>query len=151
MPPRLHRIIDHSELDRLAGLSATYGTHGFGFSPEYLARLKEHLAAPHAAQFFALNDDATIAGYAASCELLFPGFLWLEELFVVPEAQGKGVGSQLVARVIEEAKSIPGLRGAMTQTEDDNVPAQRLYEKMGFVRIPNPAWPEGITYRLLFS
>ncbi|KKP84608.1 MAG: hypothetical protein UR83_C0017G0004 [Candidatus Moranbacteria bacterium GW2011_GWF2_35_54] len=39
----------------------------------------------------------------------------------------------------------------MTQTEFENIPAQKLYEKIGFEEINNPEWKEGITYKLNFA
>lgn len=51
---------------------------------------------------------------------------------------------------LEKAKKL-NLKGSITQTEFENIPAQKLYEKIGFVKIENKEWNEGITYELLFN
>ena len=59
-------------------------------------------------------------------------FAYVEELTVDPEFRGKGVGSALMTRAIEWAKeqNFPGLT---LETQDNNVPACKFYEKCGFV------------------
>jgi len=59
-------------------------------------------------------------------------FAYVEELIVDTEFRGKGVGRALMNRAIEWAKgrNFPGLT---LETQDNNVPACRFYEKCGFV------------------
>ena len=59
-------------------------------------------------------------------------FAYVEELIVDTEFRGKGVGWALMNRAIEWAKgqNFPGLT---LETQDNNVPACRFYEKCGFV------------------
>jgi streptothricin acetyltransferase len=59
-------------------------------------------------------------------------FAYVEELIVDTEYRGKGVGRALMNRAIEWAKgqNFPGLT---LETQDNNVPACRFYEKCGFV------------------
>jgi streptothricin acetyltransferase len=59
-------------------------------------------------------------------------FAYVEELIVDTEFRGKGVGRALMTRAIEWAKqqNFPGLT---LETQDNNVPACRFYEKCGFV------------------
>jgi ribosomal protein S18 acetylase RimI-like enzyme len=59
-------------------------------------------------------------------------FAYVEELAVNPEHRGKGVGRALLGSAIDWAKRqhFPGI---MIETQDNNVPACRLYEKCGFV------------------
>lgn len=59
-------------------------------------------------------------------------FAYVEELTVDTEFRGKGVGRALMTRASEWAKqqNIPGLT---LETQDNNVPACRFYEKCGFV------------------
>lgn len=59
-------------------------------------------------------------------------FAYIEELTVDTEFRGKGVGRALMIRAIEWAKqhNFPGLT---LETQDNNVPACRFYEKCGFV------------------
>ncbi len=43
------------------------------------------------------------------------------------------------------------LKGVITQTEFENKPAQQLYEKIGFVKIENSDWLDGVTYKYQFT
>lgn len=139
------RVANPDELDILAGKEAECQNLKFGFSPAYIEKLKKELDLPHAFQLLAKKDDEFV-GYVSASENLFPNFLYLSELFIEPKFGGQGIASTLVGKVIEYAKS-EGLEGVYTQTETENIPAQKLYEKLGFIEAPNPNW-EGVTYRL---
>ena len=58
-------------------------------------------------------------------------FAYIEELTVDPEYRGQGVGHALLTRSIEWAKH-GHFPGVMLETQDNNVPACRLYEHCGF-------------------
>ncbi len=59
-------------------------------------------------------------------------FAYVDELAVETEFRGKGVGYALMMKAIEWAKG-KGFPGIMLETQDNNVPACKLYEKCGFV------------------
>lgn len=83
---------------------------------------------------------------------LYPSFssvsmtrLWiLNDLFVVPEARGLGVGRQLMTNARDFAKS-DGAKGLSLSTAHDNLTAQHLYESLGYVRDEH-----FLTYELYF-
>ncbi|HUN12074.1 MAG TPA: GNAT family N-acetyltransferase [Rhabdaerophilum sp.] len=54
---------------------------------------------------------------------------YLQDLFTVPEARGKGVGRALIARVCEEAKA-QGCFRVYWHTHETNAEAQVLYNKV---------------------
>ena len=54
-------------------------------------------------------------------------------LYVCREAQHRGIGRQLVARAIELAREVDGLRQLELMVSSDSPIAQRLYEAHGFV------------------
>lgn len=54
--------------------------------------------------------------------------LWLDELYVRPEFQGKGLGSQF----IRQLKSRTDAKRIRLETEAENFGAQRLYKRYGF-------------------
>lgn len=56
----------------------------------------------------------------------------LNDIFVLPHLRGQGVGEQLLAKAQKFAKT-KNLKGLMLETAEDN-PAQKLYEKMGWVK-----------------
>lgn len=144
------QITNKEELNILKGKSAQYKDLNFSFSDKYLQSLKDLLDEKNVFQMFAKDDSGTFAGYIASAEkAIRPNFLWIVELFIDQKYQGQGVGSSLLKQTIQEAKK-KNLDGLITQTESENIPAQNLYKKMGFVEIDNPEWKEGITFQLKF-
>lgn len=58
-------------------------------------------------------------------------FTYVEELTVDTDFRGKGVGQVLMTRAIEWAKH-QKFPGVTLETQDNNVPACKLYEKCGF-------------------
>lgn len=55
--------------------------------------------------------------------------VWIEELYTVPEARGKGVASSLLKHVLNSYKHASRFRLEVTE---DNKDAVRLYKKYGF-------------------
>jgi RimJ/RimL family protein N-acetyltransferase len=53
-------------------------------------------------------------------------------VFVIPSARGKGAAAALLARIIEEARALPGLRQILLSASVSQHPARRLYRKFGF-------------------
>jgi GNAT superfamily N-acetyltransferase len=80
-------------------------------------------------------------GLALGFTQLYPAFAslslapsWiLNDLYVDPQARGRGVGQALMAAAHELALS-NGAAELMLQTARSNAPAQRLYEKLGWLR-----------------
>ncbi|WP_260285552.1 GNAT family N-acetyltransferase [Peribacillus aracenensis] len=60
----------------------------------------------------------------------------LNDLFVKESARKKGFGEELLNAAITFAREA-GAKGVSLETGKDNVNAQRLYEKIGFVRETN--------------
>jgi len=143
------QIREKEELQELKGLTAKYNDLNFSFPSKYISKMEDILNSKNGYQLFA-KDDKQIVGYISGAETIHPGYFTMYELFVDPVAQGKGIGSELTQRIFEYAKK-KNLKGVITQTEFENIPAQRLYEKIGFVKIDNPEWTDGITYELKFA
>lgn len=144
------QILDKNELALLRGRSAGFENLKFSFSDSYIEKLAALFDLNNYIQLFAKDSETgEIVGYIAAAEILEKNYITIAELFVEPTYQTKGIGVELVSRIIKFGKK-KNLNGAMTQTEFENIPAQKLYEKIGFVKINNPAWKEGITYKLNF-
>ena len=74
-----------------------------------------------------------IAGQSAGTLIIkrHPDYLYLSGLYLLPEHQRQGIGSQVLARLLAEARvqsKIIRLRVLKV-----NPQAQRLYERMGFI------------------
>ncbi len=61
----------------------------------------------------------------------FPDYLWLKELFILPEYQRMGIGSQVVQMSIKKEKKL--CKDLRLQTLKENLGAKALYERHGFV------------------
>jgi len=68
-------------------------------------------------------------------ELAEPGQAEFRALAVRPDAQGTGVGAALVRACVGRARDL-GTTAVVICTRDRNETAQRLYQREGFVRVP---------------
>ncbi len=59
---------------------------------------------------------------------------WIEELYLRPEARGKGLAHEFFA-MLESGRPASTLRFRL-ETEPENVRASRLYESLGFEALP---------------
>lgn len=60
----------------------------------------------------------------------------LNDLYVKETGRGKGFGEALIRRAITFVEET-GAKGVLLETAQDNVTAQKLYEKIGFVQETN--------------
>ena len=101
--------------------------------------LKERMVNEESVIFVALEDNAAL-GFVQ----LYPSFSsvsmkrsWtLNDLYVKKQARGKGVGENLIKAALHFAKET-GAKGVLLETGKENINAQRLYEKIGFVKETN--------------
>jgi ribosomal protein S18 acetylase RimI-like enzyme len=63
----------------------------------------------------------------------------IRALAVRPQAQGRGVGRELLHRVMERAEAL-GIARLVLCTEPAMRPAHHLYEQAGFARLPDRDW-----------
>lgn len=71
-----------------------------------------------------------VAGYTHN--LRIPHYTYIAEAYVNRSYRGKGLGSRLFRRYIEHSRSV-GMKGAWLNVRKENVRAQSLYRKLGFV------------------
>jgi GNAT superfamily N-acetyltransferase len=64
---------------------------------------------------------------------------WLEELYVVPERRGAGVGTRLLSAAREKARAA-GARAIDLEVEESHARAERLYVREGFRRHTRVRW-----------
>lgn len=98
--------------------------------------LAERLRRGESKVFLAYDMDGRAVGFAQNYHSFSSVSLGLvvvlNDLYVVPDVRGQGVGSQLIERSFAYAKS----RGAVRVdigTEKTNPGAQALYKRMGFI------------------
>lgn len=68
---------------------------------------------------------------------------WLEELYVLPDRRGRGVGAALVRASLAAARGRGCLMMDLEVTED-HARAARLYEREGFVALARGRWVRGV-------
>ena len=59
------------------------------------------------------------------------GLLFVWQIGVSPDAQGKGIGKALLQRTIEYAR-FSNCKGVIATVETDNIASQKLFEKLNF-------------------
>ncbi|MBY9080891.1 GNAT family N-acetyltransferase [Paenibacillus sp. HN-1] len=107
--------------------------------------LEERLRLKESVIFLAMREDAEDNGEnrreAVGFAQLYPSFssltmerLWiLNDLFIMEEARGTGAGTLLLEEVRRYALET-GSKGLTLETHPDNIAAQRLYVKNGYVK-----------------
>ena len=99
------------------------------------AFLHERLRKRDSVILLALDDASDGLGFIQ----LYPSFssvrmcpLWiLNDLFVAPEARGRGVGRRLMGAAREQAQNA-GMVALSLATEKNNIKAKALYESLGY-------------------
>lgn len=140
----LVRLARPDELDRVAELSVTAYTREYELPADYVAsiadvgpRAREHevwVAQDRATQ--ALLGTVTTPRPGANLSPLgAAGELDFRLLAVDPAAQGRGIGELLTRHVIAVA-GWRGLRRVVCNSGPDMFGAHRLYERLGFARLP---------------
>lgn len=128
---------DLRHLDALLPLFAAYRRfYGREDDPRARPFLEERLRRSESVVFI-----AWLAGEAVGFTQLYPSFasvslarmFVLYDLFVTPQARRCGAGAQLLRTAVGYAAQ-QGAGELVLQTATGNVPAQRLYEREGWVR-----------------
>ena len=77
------------------------------------------------------EDDAIIGCLFALCKISgSKKEIYINEMAVLPERQGQGIGSQLLKKILDYSKE-EGLAGVVLYTSE-YAPAAKFYEKNGF-------------------
>jgi ribosomal protein S18 acetylase RimI-like enzyme len=94
---------------------------------EFLADPRHHLVVA--------RERDLVVGFASAVHHVHPDKgpeLWINEVGVAPSHQQRGIGRRLVTLLLAHARTL-GCREAWVLTEDDNMPARRLYQASGGV------------------
>jgi amino-acid N-acetyltransferase len=121
--PQIHRLINyHAELDRML-----FRTHG---------DLYEHLR-----DFFVyaetVDGEERILGCAA-LELVWRDLAEIKSLAIEETSRGKGIGSQLIQAILQEARRL-GLKKVFALTREE-----RFFSKMGFTTVKKETLPHKV-------
>lgn len=105
---------------------------------KYRSYLKERLQNKEATAYLALDDNTSnlagfVLNYHSFSSVSQGKIVILNDLFVVPEYRKKGIAERLINSAFDLAKQVGVIRVDLG-TGKDNATAQRLYEKIGFVK-----------------
>jgi ribosomal protein S18 acetylase RimI-like enzyme len=125
-------------------LVAQLSEHGVNAARQDLKMVLERAVAYPKLGFVLLaRDGAQIVGVAYSATLLSAehcGFVSsLEELYVKPGYRGQGIGTALLAAVIERAES-EGMRAIELEVDEGHRRVMSLYQRFSFRRLDRSRW-----------
>ncbi len=98
--------------------------------------IHQRLASNESVIFLALDDDTAIGFvqlYPVFASVVLQSLWLLNDLYVDPSARKQGTGEALMKEA-EDFASEKNSRGLFLRTATDNIPAQRLYERCGWLR-----------------
>lgn len=143
---RLAQPHEYGEAGRLT--VAAYAADGFE-TPEgnYASVLLDAAdRAANAELFVAVHAGGGILGTVTYCsygsryaELAGPGEADMRMLAVAATARGRGIGETLVRHALRRARE-QGLERLVLSTAEYMTTAHRLYERLGFARVPHRDW-----------
>ena len=91
-----------------------------------------------------LSEPLGIAVLAYTWTLEHGGLVaWLDELYVVPAARGRGVGRALLDTACSEA-SRRGCLAVELEVDRAHGRAEGLYERAGFIPLPRARWSRAL-------
>ena len=134
---------DHARIGELT--VGVYGAEGHA-SPEYLVELGDVAGRAARSLLLVARDGGAVVGSVAL--VLAGDFGEVTEaddeaafrmLVVDPAARGRGVGEALVRDCLDRARAA-GKRAVVLSTAPSMTSAHRLYERLGFTRLPERDW-----------
>jgi ribosomal protein S18 acetylase RimI-like enzyme len=128
---------------------AAYAEFTRGPADGYVARLRDAATRDREAELWVATpeDGDEILGCVTICP---PGSPWRElaagpdegefrMLAVAPEARGRGVGEALAQMCLDRFRA-EGARGVVICSLPDMTAAHRVYDRLGFYRVPELDW-----------
>jgi GNAT superfamily N-acetyltransferase len=134
-----------SELDELTALLiAQLREHDNALPDAALGRATAGLARrPQRGQFLIAREGNVLLGFAALSYLwtLERGgrAAWLDELYVVPQRRGEGIGARLLDAALQTAQAA-GALAVDLEIETGHERAATLYRRAGFAALPRTRW-----------
>jgi GNAT superfamily N-acetyltransferase len=116
-------LFEETDLGRVVKDALTAGESGFwliAFAPEDAA-----IGFAYLPLFWSLEHGGRVA--------------WLEEMYVLPDHRGQGVGAALVREACAQAAAL-GCKAVDLEVDDSHARAARLYEREGFRQLNRQRW-----------
>lgn len=106
-------------------------------------------------EVYVAEEAGEVLGFAAYFQFVTPAIYYgtaEDSIYIAPHAHGRGVGSALMAAVIEHAAANPYVETIITYIIDTNAGSLALHRKFGFVetgRMPNIHTKNGLRLGLV--
>ncbi|MCX5375958.1 GNAT family N-acetyltransferase [Streptomyces sp. NBC_00091] len=157
------RVALPTEYDRLGEITAqAYVGDGLLGSGEafYVAVLRDVAGRAADGEVLVAVDEGTVLGGVTFAppgsplaDIAGPGEAEFRMLAVSREARGRGAGEALVRACMARARELEGVTHLVLSTQSGMTGAQRIYERLGFIRTPERDWAPVpgltlLTYRL---
>jgi ribosomal protein S18 acetylase RimI-like enzyme len=129
------RILDSRDRAVLANVAA--GVFDDAIDP----RLADEFLGDHRHHLAVAIDRGQVIGFASGVHYVHPdkpAELWINEVGVSPDHQGRGVGKAVVRALLEHGKRL-GCEEAWVLTDNANTAAMRLYAAVGGRAEPVPS------------
>ena len=137
---------DHAAVAALTVASYVDGGH-IAPGSRYIRTLEDVAGRAGKAEVLVAEVDGEVAGSVVLTPLGSPmaetaveGEYEFRMLAVHPDHHRKGVARALMAAIVDRARALPGIDGIALTTMPTMTDAHRLYESMGFVRVPERDW-----------
>lgn len=151
------RPADESELAAVGRLTAEVYV-GDGYMPDtddYVSVLSDAAVRAAGAELWVAVDDGVLLGTVTFCpsgssfrEIGRAGEGEFRMLAVSPAARGRGVGRALVQLCLDRSRDLE-YAGVRMSSLDAMTAAHRVYERLGFTRVPEDDWSPSPGVRLL--
>jgi ribosomal protein S18 acetylase RimI-like enzyme len=136
------------ELGRVGDITAAAYTHDGHVAEDdhYVEHLRDAATREREAELYVALVDDVLAGTVTFCP---EGSRWREigregegefrMLAVAPNHRRQGVAQALVGLCLERSREL-GYDAVVLSSLESQAPAQRIYERLGFVRVPDRDW-----------
>jgi ribosomal protein S18 acetylase RimI-like enzyme len=147
----LIRRVEPTEYDALGEITAQAylqdGLLDFGENDWYLGELKDVAKRAAAADVLAATQGEQLLGGVTfvpsggpMADIARTGEAEIRMLAVARAARGRGAGEALVRACVDRARAIEGCTAVVLSTQRTMHAAHRIYERLGFVRVPERDW-----------
>ena len=144
MAETLIRLIEARDDNAVAAIirevMPSFGACGAGFalSDTEVDAMSAAYAAPRSV-YFVVEEEGRVLGGAGIAPLDggAPDTCELRKMYSLPAARGRGLGERVLRRCLEQARAF-GFRRCYLETLTSMDAAMKLYERIGFRRLPGP-------------
>lgn len=142
-----NKVKNKEEIDILYKIEWKYKDFIYKYDDETINFLKENLKNYDSFYLIVKENNNFIAFISTDSKWWEKQSFFIREIIVDEKYRKHKIGKTLMKKCIEYAKS-NNAEQVVTQTAFENIPMQKMCEKLGFKKWENPKWNKWITYKL---